>query len=242
MKTYDIYAKQNGKWQRKGIQGGGECSGEHIIEVAELPAEGIDEKSIYNVTTREFVAVCNVGSDGTVIEDYFGAIAEMYEQSGLGTLIVTYHTVASRPTENIQASTETEAGMDYHLYYILDEQAVLMYVVDPETGDGSWQDMGITGTVSSTSEATAEGMYAVLVGGGYFKYIGSKWIHLGDDSNEEVTVKAAKDAQVITPTNSKFFSKVIVEAAEPTAFYKVSTVSDLPTDASHGSLALVIRG
>ena len=37
MKTYDIYAKQNGKWQRKGIQGGGELpeyDGTVIIEKA----------------------------------------------------------------------------------------------------------------------------------------------------------------------------------------------------------------
>lgn len=48
MKTYDIYAKQEGKWQRKGIQGEPtlpEYDGTVIIEKAESEAntEGVSE-------------------------------------------------------------------------------------------------------------------------------------------------------------------------------------------------------
>lgn len=120
MKTYDIYAKQNGKWQRKGIQGGGECSGEHIIEVDTLPAVG-EEGTIYKTFDAMEIIVKGEGLTLPLLAFYkeFDQVAELYA-------------VSTKPTTNIKVSSATE----YYFYYVISENDIFLYT------DGTWITMG----------------------------------------------------------------------------------------------------
>lgn len=140
--------------------GGAECSGNHIIEVTELPTENINEDALYKVM-------------------HSGLINVLYGGFPISQLITeapfTYHYAETKPVENIAVSSETNG---FHVYYIVDENGLFLYIDAEGTGEYSWMSfselMGapFNGAISDESEATEEALYA-LVGeyGDYYQHI-----------------------------------------------------------------------
>lgn len=105
MKTYDIYAKQNGKWQRKGIQGEPtlpEYDGTVIIEKAEsvlglrrfketitpilLSEEPSSAEEYYNANFIEVEPVYNPVTDTNSVASYIYGYTPIYSVDGGVTL------------------------------------------------------------------------------------------------------------------------------------------------------------
>jgi hypothetical protein len=146
------------------IGGGcGECSGNHIIEVTELPTENIDENAVYLCGgayykySKEFVDIllCIPSSEPTSINS-----------EGL-----FLHYATTKPTENI-AVTAPDTSVS-HIYYIEDENDLFAYGDFEETGENEWHLFSevfyypVYGVVSDASEIdttvlTVTGIYAVI--------------------------------------------------------------------------------
>jgi hypothetical protein len=130
------------------IQGGGsgECSGEHIIEVDELPAVG-EEGAVYKAEIKNFV-------DVLVYEGEWLRFVELYKSFGVDC---STHIIPTRTTENIIPSSEES----FHFYFIEDENDVFLYA-DFGTGTNEWMPasnvffngMTFGGFVTDTREAT----------------------------------------------------------------------------------------
>lgn len=153
----------------KGGGGSGECSGDHVIPVDELPKIAIDTNSIYALTAKF--------SD--VLQVYSGSYAMSYSE--LFGEMAHFHYVVTRPTtSDVVISGETTG---YHIYYIEDENDIAIYGDLQGTGTNDWMSIlnGETfhGFVTDKSLATETGIYAL--GGafvGYFKYNDSDWHEL----------------------------------------------------------------
>lgn len=123
--------------------GSGECSGNHIIEVDELPAENIDEKAIYKVKRFEDIGI------------FYDSVRNATSWNGLlgSEASVTYYVVKSKPTENIQISNTT----DMHVYYVKDDNDILIYGDLANTGVNSWVSFGVVLTTIGIEGATFQG-------------------------------------------------------------------------------------
>ena len=195
---------------------GGECSGNHIIEVDELPTENIDESATYQETKFNKI-VANMG--GSIV-----AFDEGFE----------FHSVSTKPTENIQVSTNDVM----HCYYVKDENDIFVYL---DLGNGNeWVSLsllfdGLTfiGVITNESEATTDGYYA-LFGTSLHQYKDGAWV----DYIVPVGSATIEDNGTYPIANK---AEVIVNVNKPRA-YTVKTVDDLPTDAADGSFAIVLRG
>lgn len=149
--------------------GGGECSGNHIIEVDELPTENIDETAVYwdgesyhkyGAELKDIISVSN-GTASSFVEQYtaYGITFELYY-------------VKARPTENIIVSGEIFA-----CYYVEDEADILMYGDFAGSGTNEWGslaellNMSNQGAITDISEATVEGGCYALIDEGWTNYI-----------------------------------------------------------------------
>jgi hypothetical protein len=137
---------------------GGDCTGEHIVDVEKLPETG-EVGTTYRINT--FVDIIEL-SNGTLYswKDQFVAGA------------VTFHYAKARPA-NPEASDWVAANI--HFYYIEDENAILEYK------DGKWVDLcedndGVfIGAIADKSQATIEGIYAITKTL-YYIYKDGAWI------------------------------------------------------------------
>ena len=132
------------------------CSGEHVIEVVELPTENIDESAVYKVTKRVF-------SDIIIYDDKEGMMP-------LGQLLfnllgsMPLYTEPTKPTDNIKITTDNEI----HLYYIADEDDVFVFGDLNNTGVNEWVALseGLDGTycgcISDVHQINAEGIYFLI--------------------------------------------------------------------------------
>ena len=192
-------------------QGGGECSGNHIIEVDELPTENIDETALYKVGDSyykyggEFKDVIQV-ENGTAT-----SIVELYEQYGL---TIELFRVKTKPTENI-VITDFETGVAA-IYYVEDDGDAFTY-------DGSaWNAIGATGIISDASEATEDGIYVIY----------AEWVsYVVVSGNLKIVESGTHDV-------STYASATVNVPAS----YMAQTVAELPTDATDGSMAIVLGG
>ena len=142
---------------------GGECSGNHIIEVTELPTENIDESAVYLCGgsyykyAKEFTDVIIADSGETM------SYKEFAPTQGLA---VSFNTIPTKTTDGI---LETELGASFNFYYIEDEAGVFIYI-------NPWMpmtDMGLTngGVIANISEATTDGCYYALFESNWKTYI-----------------------------------------------------------------------
>ena len=134
--------------------GSGECSGEHIIEVDELPTVNIDEGAVYK---QNF--------------PFYDTILSFYGVSSMGMNGVV---VATKPTENIKVS-DLNNNLIY-LYCVEDENDIFFYT-------DAWYSLGevafegavtFKGFINDESEATEEGYYC-LSKSKYYKYSNGDW-------------------------------------------------------------------
>ena len=143
-----------------------ECSGNHTIEVTELPTENIDENAMYKCGERYYKRGKKFAdiliSDG---EGNAQSFVEIAQAEGVGMYL---HYVPTRPTENIKESYEDDI-LILNFYYIEDENEVLAYgIVDYETGERSWvnlfetDELSFIGAVNDASQVTELGYYALI--------------------------------------------------------------------------------
>lgn len=203
----------------------GECSGDHIIEVAELPTENIDTTALYKCGESDSYHkyVDGVFTDIIMVDDgETSSLLELYS-SLLGVTPELYQIKTKPTTEEELAEivvTDFSAGV-IALYYIEDEADVFAY-----NSDSGWEPLGATGIIGDVSEATAEGAY-ILGGPHWVEYIVPKGnITITENSTVDVTDKTTVIVDLpITPTT-----------------YIVENSAALPADAPVNSIAIVLRG
>lgn len=209
------------------------CSGEHIIEVDELPTENIDENSVYKtITTFE---------DLIIVDETTMSFKEIYGES------ICFYYAKTKPTENIQETilSSDDGTFIINLYYVADEDAVFYY--ENENWVNFSEEAGnlYNGTIIDVSQVTAVGYY-VLVGITYHQYLNDTWKNYVICSQEhiiEVKELPTKDIDVnaLYRTYSDF-KAVILSDGEQTMnlgdFYEAFgvscfylTVSTKPKDA-----------
>lgn len=211
--------------------GSGECSGEHVITVDELPTENIDEGAIYKVQEElPFIAIIMVDAEGPM------DLGALYEQYGIGTF--EYYTVDTKPTEDIKVIDE--AASIYPCYYVKDENDIFFCVPNEETGESEWISFGLMmnstfgGCISNMSEATNSDCYYGLGGTviNYYKYDAAHSVfdklifekNISEITAEEKTVTPSESTQAVTPSlGVKYLSKVIVNPIPDTYVYATGT-------------------
>lgn len=130
-----------------------------VDDVEELPAEG-DEEWVYRINI--FDDLVQVEDDGSIF-----SLKELFEEG-----IYTLHYAKTRPTENIQ---DSDTVNQYHLYYVEDENAVLMYTYDTWVDFFEASSLNFIGPVASKSQATTEGLFAVIITS-YYTYKNGTWV------------------------------------------------------------------
>lgn len=141
----------------------GACSGDHIIEVAELPTENIDKNAVYfcdgafckgGIPYKEFSDLLMVDS---------GRTQSLKASAYTAGVAFSINMIPTRTTEGVMESDTTSGP--YNAYYIEDEDRAFFYV------SGDWLvvseafDTTYNGTVGDASEVTADGMYALVKSG-----------------------------------------------------------------------------
>lgn len=195
-----LFAPQINIGGEGGSSTGGECSGNHIIEVNELPTDNIDENAIYLFASfTDFI------------------YATQYGATSMGEMASGLYYVKTKPTQDIKIS----GNEALYVYYVEDENNIFCYGDMQENGTNIWVSVSqmfnteFKGLVTNVDEATEEGLYGVG-GSSYHKYIGGNWeemIYEKDipiPTTEEITVTPTKETQEITPTNADYISKATV--------------------------------
>ena len=228
-------------------EGGGECSGTHIVEVEELSTENIDTTVLYKCgdsyhqyvesAFRDIIAAED-GEYMSLIEFYSMYLCDNIELYQIKTMPTTEEELA-----NIIVS-DLEGWTILAFYYIEDHGDVFIY-------DGSaWNSLGATGVVGDVSEITEDGMY-ILGGIIHSEYIvPSGDVVITENSTVDVTYKKSVTVDVPLPSGDieitrngtyDVTSYVNVNVNVP-ATYIAQTIADLPSDAPAGSLAFVLGG
>lgn len=166
----------------EGFNGGGSsnCDG-CIIEVDTLPTEGIDETALYKMGDT-YYKYSDAFKDIIIVQSGVAqSLVGAYTQFGLA---LELYYVKTRPTENIKV---TSAETEMYLYYVEDEDDVLLYVSGELTGSDTTDWMSITtlmgmtngGAITNISQATGNDTMYALVDNGWKAYAspsGSKTI------------------------------------------------------------------
>lgn len=197
---------------------GGECSGEHVITVEELPTENIDKKAIYKcVADSPFTAII-INDEGNRID--FGALYEMY----LGCKC-EYYTVDTKPTTGIKVMDEVNKVWPF--YFVKDENDIFICSGNPDTGEVEWAPGSVIfgdsssapifgGCITDLAEAAMDGHYYALgsVVTEYFKY--------GDPDLVDVVVCQGSLTQAIGAQ----MSGLLYSTSKPTNDIKVSALDE----------------
>ena len=128
---------------------GGTCSGNHIIEVAELPTKDIDESAVYLCNGAYYKHGGGLTDVYVKIDDACTSLKEASAESGA---VVSFNTIPAKTTDGILPSNGDTA---IHYDYMEDDKNVFCYV------DGEWV-VAVTAIVSDVSEITNNGLYAIV--------------------------------------------------------------------------------
>ena len=205
-----------------GSGSGGECSGTHVIEVYELPTEGIVPTNLYKMgdtyykysdAFKDILVVYN-STTMSIVEEY----------AALGMTFELYY-VKTRPTEDIVVSNQS--AMMLACYYVEDENDILAYGDLNGTGAYGWMSMITSmeaingGAITSASQASQEGAMYALVEAGWKKYSSKNLIVEVDD----------------LPTAG--IEKTNLYKVDNTYFKYVITMVDLVVATNYGKTSLV---
>lgn len=206
-----------------GTGGGGECSGEHVITVEELPETG-EEGATYKLT-QAFRDVL------VYVSDY--NLTMTMSESG----ICYFYSVPTKPTDNIQTTADLNNG-PLHLYYIEDENDIFLYA-DDGSGALEWQTFAaliglgtFQGTISDVSEATTDGYYALGGGVSYHQYASGSWSDY---------IRPSGTLEITTNGEHPVAGKETVNVKTPST-YIVYRLNELPDEIPDGSLIIALGG
>lgn len=192
--------------------GSGECSGNHVIEVEELPTEDIDETALYKVGDSYYIPVKELSDVLLVKSGRLSSVVDQYK--GYGFTVELYY---SDNVENIPANERREfsqADLLLPAYYDATTNDVRCYK------DGNWLSAstitGATngGAITDASEAVTNGYYYALI---------KRWESI-TPTTEEKTVTPTKSTQIVKPSSAKsLLSQVTVNPIPSTYIYPSGT-------------------
>lgn len=228
--------------------GGGTCSGNHIIEVTELPTENIDESAVYLCGGKYYTYSEPQFIDILMYYPAYNITVFFKEEMANAGLECNFHIVQTRPTEDILESTDTVRNA----YWILDENVIDMFE------NGQWtMTTPILGVIADVSEASTDGYYIIGTDGGWTKLVAPRGtVEITENGTHDVSESAYVKVNTPIPdgyvqpsgtmsvtANGTYNVNLYASAsvAVPTT-YTVLTQDDLPTDAPTGSLAIVVGG
>lgn len=182
-----------------------ECSGKHVIEITEPPAvDDLDKTAIYKYLGSYFGYVKGLEDIFVVDGSDKMSLVELY--SAFGVSFNLYY-AETKPTENI-VITDPNVSV-FNVYYIAGEDDLFVYGDVTESGTNEWASfttlMGMpnNGAISDTSEATEDGVYAV-VADGWKEYLAPKGsVTITENSTVDVTDKASVIVEVEPTLQSK---------------------------------------
>lgn len=192
---------------RMGIPAQIDCAQKHIIEVNELPSENISEKAVYLCDgnyykyEKQLVNVVAYGYN----------IADIINLSGLS---LVFHYVKTRPI-NYALVSSMPIG---HVYYVEDENNLLVYGDFKETGENIWVpaisilggDLTFNGVVNDESEAI-DGLYAV-VRDGWSSYLRtSDGAVIGTNGSYVIAGEVVVDVPNVALNGKWVFNESVVE-------------------------------
>lgn len=208
--------------------GGGECSGTHVIEVAELPTENIDESVVYKCgdsfhkwgKTIEDIILRYADDDIVSLKEAVGT-------EGGADVTFTFNYAETKPTENIRISEEN----NLNLYYIEDENSVFVYA--EFDGVLGWQEISyeggfppIIGTITDASQATEEGTYVILYLGWLNYPLTRGELEITENGTHDVTKYASVNVNVPITADSPLPIQIATEA-EMTALLETAEVGSV---------------
>ena len=153
---------------------GGSCSGNHIIEVDELPTENIDETALYKVGDSYYKYGDAFKDIIVVVDGVVYSVVEAYTK--IGATFKLYY-VKTRPTDDIVISGDTADGVLLACYYVENENDSLVYGDFAETGTNEWMSIAILtetingGAITDISQATGNNTTYALVNQGWTEYL-----------------------------------------------------------------------
>lgn len=147
-----------------GFGQGGSCSGNHIIEVEELPTENIDETALYKCGdsyyqyAKELKDIYEAGDGNKVSYTSF--------YSSHGYTVELYYVKTKEEVENPAISDVFNGGKTVAPYYVEAEKDIFLYGDNEGTGTNSWQAVGAT-TITDENEidTSVSGVYALVING-----------------------------------------------------------------------------
>lgn len=162
-----LYQCVDGEFKKLTTDGTGDCSGDHIIEVEELPTENINENALY---------LCGgtYNKYGLVFDDIVlsigGGINLSFIKDADNPLPCTLESIPTKITENIkETDLSGDGSQGIYFYYIEDENNLFLYAKDvgwvtfAELID--MEELPFGGFVSDSSEIIDAGVYIVGVNG-----------------------------------------------------------------------------
>ena len=170
--------------------GSAECSGNHIIEVDELPEKGA-ASGIYKLKIAFCDLVMVYGGCAYVIS--YAEVAAEDE-----TLTVSFNTIATYPTEEELASLlESDGNTTMHLYHVESEENIYVKIEGQFITLATAFDTEFSGFLTDKSEAPGDGMYAIGGGVAYYMYHdGLQDVILGDSTGYESLTEGMANVQL----------------------------------------------
>ena len=214
-------------------ESGGECSGNHIIEVETLPTENIDENALYKMGESYYKAGEKEFKDLLAVEDgtkmsYVDAITQ--QGATLELFYVDNY-------ENVANPQPFMTGTTMSMYYDAHRNDVFMY--DEGWFSASLMMEGMTngGAITDASEATEETHYYALISNGWKAYRnGILVIEVNELPTESINtdaiycVKATECVNVMIPAGSLGFLDWKAYCVNLGIPHNIFNVEALPTE------------
>lgn len=180
--------------------GGGECFGNHVIEVDQLPTEDIDENALYKCAGMYY-------KYGVVVDNIILSLGSGLNLPFLdeAEVAVTVDIIPTKTTENIkETDIEGDGSQGIAFYYIEDENNLFIYVKD-----GGWvtfaqlinmEELPFGGFIADESEIIDAGIYIVGVNGwsAYRSVRGAVTV----EANGEYDISDFEKVKVDVPNNT----------------------------------------
>lgn len=218
----------------------GECSGEHIISVTELPTDNIRSDVMYKrVIDKPFQGVIMIDNEEDGPYDICATVPDGYT--------FEFYTVDTKPSDEDVIKTDY-MNDSYCLYLVKDENDIFMYMDANEYFSEGWMTIGelfsyvdgqlsFGGVISDMEDAVSIDKYYALGGGtvtAYYQYIDGAW-------SEYIVPNGTLTISRFGEHDVTLYSTVDVKNMGP-GIYVGKTANDLPTDVADGSYGVVTHG
>lgn len=219
----------------------GECSGEHIISVTELPTDNIRSDVMYKrVIDMPFQGIIMIDND----EDGPYDICSGLDDFGY---TFEFYTVDTKPSDEDVIKTDY-TNDSYCLYLVKDENDIYMYFMAEDYVPEGWMSVSelfssdtdqisFGGVISDMKDAVSFDKYYALGGGtitAYYQYIDGAW-------SEYIVPNGTLTITKLGEHDVTLYSTVDVQYRGPD-IYVGKTANDLPTDVAYGSYGIVTHG